>query len=95
MLNVSVNIGWQSIVFKFDGLWSGLEEVADKVMNQFGLGALIVEKQKAFIMDEIKSYLRGLAECMMWSPSQGIDLCMRDFWIDLGWEWPWVYPTCK
>jgi len=95
MEHFRVDIGWQTIVFKFDGLWSGLEEIADKVMNQFGLGNVLVAKQKQYIMDEIKTYVRGLAVCMMWSPSQGIDLCMREFWIGLGWEWPWVYPTCK
>jgi len=95
MEHFRVDIGWQTIVFKFDGLWSGLEEIADKVMNQFGLGNVLVAKQKEFIMSEIKTYVRGLAVCMMWSPSQGIDLCMRDFWVGLGWEWPWVYPTCK
>jgi len=95
MEHFRVDIGWQTIVFKFDGLWSGLEEIADKVMNQFGLGNVLVAKQKQYIMSEIKTYVRGLAVCMMWSPSQGIDLCMRDFWIGLGWEWPWVYPTCK
>jgi len=95
MEHFRVDIGWQTIVFKFDGLWSGLEEIADKVMNQFGLGNVLVAKQKQYIMSEIKTYVKGLAVCMMWSPSQGIDLCMRDFWIGLGWEWPWVYPTCK
>ena len=60
-----------------------MEEIADKVMNQFGLGNVLVAKQKQYIMNEIKTYVRGLAVCMMWSPSQGIDLCMRDFWVDL------------
>ena len=42
-----VDIGWRSISFKFDGLWSaGLGDLADKVMNQLGVGGLIVEKQK-------------------------------------------------
>jgi len=90
-----VDIGWQTISFKFDGLWKGFGEIADKVMNQLGVGGLIVEKQKRWIMGEIKTYLRGMAVCMMWSPSQGLDLCMRQFWIDLGWEYPWVYPDCK
>jgi len=95
MEHFKVNIGWQTIRFKFDGLWTGFEEIADKVMNQLGVGGLIVEKQKRWIMGEIKTYLRGLAVCMMWSPSLGVDLCMRQFWIDLGWEYPWVYPDCK
>lgn len=89
-----VDIGWQTISFKFDGLWKGFGEIADKVMNQLGVGGLIVEKQKRWIMGEIKTYLKGLAVCMMWSPSLGLDLCMRQFWIDLGWEYPWVYPDC-
>ena len=41
-----VDIGWQTISFKFDGLWKGFGEIADKVMNQLGVGGLIVEKQK-------------------------------------------------
>lgn len=94
MEHFKVDIGWQTIRFKFDGLWKGFGEIADKVMNQLGVGGLIVEKQKRWIMGEIKTYLRGLAVCMMWSPSLGLDLCMRQFWIDLGWEYPWVYPTC-
>ena len=35
-------------------------------------------------MGEIKDYLRGLAVCIMWSPSIGIELCMRNYWIALG-----------
>jgi len=94
MDHFKVDIGWQTIRFKFDGLWKGFGEIADKIMNQLGVGGLIVEKQKRYIMGEIKTYLRGLAVCMMWSPSLGLDLCMRQFWIDLGWEYPWEYPTC-
>eukprot|EP00092_Neocalanus_flemingeri_P026595 GFUD01028824.1.p1 GENE.GFUD01028824.1~~GFUD01028824.1.p1 ORF type:complete len:560 (+),score=164.45 GFUD01028824.1:83-1762(+) len=94
MEHFKVDIGWQTISFKFDGLWKGFGEIADKVMNQLGVGGLIVEKQKRWIMGEIKTYLRGLAVCMMWSPSLGLDLCMRQFWIDLGWDYPWVYPDC-
>ena len=41
-----VDIGWQTIRFKFDGLWKGFGEIADKIMNQLGVGGLIVEKQK-------------------------------------------------
>jgi len=94
MEHFKVDIGWQSISFKFDGLWKGFGEIADKIMNQLGVGGLIVEKQKRWIMQEIKTYLHGLAVCLMWSPSLGVDLCMRQFWIDLGWEYPWVYPDC-
>ena len=43
---ISVDIGWQTIRFKFDGLWKGFGEIADKIMNQLGVGGLIVEKQK-------------------------------------------------
>jgi len=95
MEHFKVDIGWQTISFKFDGLWKGFGEIADKVMNQLGVGGLIVEKQKRWIMGEIKTYLRGLAVCVMWSPSLGLDLCMRQFWIDLGWDYPWVYPDCN
>ena len=47
------------------------------------------------VISEIKSYLRGLAVCLLWSPSEGLDLCMRRYWIDLGWEYPWLYPSCN
>jgi len=95
MEHFKVDIGWQTIRFKFDGLWKGFGEIADKIMNQLGVGGLIVEKQKRYIMEEIKTYVRGLAVCMMWSPSLGLDLCMRQFWIDLGWEYPWYIPSCN
>ena len=35
-------------------------------------------------MDEIKEYTRGMAECVMWRPSLGLELCMRQFWIEQG-----------
>ena len=48
-----------------------------------------------WLISEIKSYLRGLAVCLLWSPSEGLELCMRRYWIELGWEYPWVYPSCN
>ena len=90
-----VNSGWRDITFKFDGFLKGIGELADKLLNQLGVGRRIVEKQKSWVMGEIKSYLKGMAVCMMWSPSMGLDLCMRQYWIDLGWTYPWVYPSCK
>ena len=38
---------------------------------------------KAWVVKEIKTYLHGMAVCMMWSPGMGMELCMRKFWIDL------------
>eukprot|EP00091_Calanus_sinicus_P001015 TRINITY_DN10973_c0_g1_i2.p2 TRINITY_DN10973_c0_g1~~TRINITY_DN10973_c0_g1_i2.p2 ORF type:complete len:111 (+),score=28.60 TRINITY_DN10973_c0_g1_i2:153-485(+) len=37
MEHFKVDIGWQTIRFKFDGLWKGFGEIADKVMNQLGV----------------------------------------------------------
>ena len=37
-----------------------------------------------YVMDEIKSYMRGMAVCAMWEPAAGLQLCMRQYWIDLG-----------
>ena len=90
-----IDISWGDISFKFDNLAGGLSDLADKLMNQLGVGGTIVRKQKELIMAEIKNMLRGLTECAMYHPSRGMDTCMRDFWIGLGWEWPWVYPTCQ
>ena len=42
----SVDIGWQDVTFKFDGFLDGLGELADKIINQLGLGRLMVAKQK-------------------------------------------------
>ena len=92
---ILVDMGWRENIFKFDGFLSGLGELADKIMNQLGVGRLIVRKQKKWVIGEIKSYMRGMAVCMMWSPSMGLELCMRQYWIDLGWEYPWVYPSCN
>ena len=95
MKSFIVDMGWRDNIFKFDGFLSGLGELADKIMNQLGVGRLIVRKQKKWIIEEIKSYMRGMAVCMMWSPSMGLELCMRQYWIDLGWEYPWTYPSCS
>ena len=43
---VSVDIGWQDVTFKFDGFLTGLGELADKIINQLGLGRLMLAKQK-------------------------------------------------
>jgi len=91
----NVDAGWRHITFKFDGFLQGLGNLADKLMNELGIGNRIVERQKNWIIGEVKSYLKGMAVCMLWSPSMGIELCMRDYWINLGWEFPWVYPSCK
>ena len=37
------------MLLQFDGLWSGLGEVADKVMNQLGVGGIILHKQKRYL----------------------------------------------
>jgi len=95
MENFKIDATWGNIGFKFDGLWKGFNEIADKVMNQLGVGGVIVRKQKELIVAEARKYLQGLAECIMWKPAQGMELCMRNFWIVLGWEYPWVYPTCQ
>ena len=91
----SVDAGWRDIGFKFDGFLSGLGEVADTLLNELGVGGLIVRRQRARLVREIKSYLRGTAVCMLWSPGMGLELCMRRFWINLGWEYPWVLPSCQ
>jgi len=90
----TVDSQWEDVTFLFDGLWSGWGELADLVMNELGVGGVIVDKQKKYVMDEIKSYMRGMAVCAMWEPAAGLQLCMRQYWIDLGWAYPWVYPTC-
>ena len=41
-----MDIGWQDVTFKFDGFLDGLGELADKIINQLGLGRLMVAKQK-------------------------------------------------
>ena len=46
MSYVSVDIGWQDVTFKFDGFLTGLGELADKIINQLGLGRLMLAKQK-------------------------------------------------
>ena len=57
-----VNIGWQTIRFKFDGLWTGFEEIADKVMNQLGVGGLIVEKQKRYLHKQTDKLKMNIAD---------------------------------
>ena len=44
---------------------------------------ILIRLIKAWVVSEIKTYLRGMAVCMMWSPGMGLELCMRKFWIDL------------
>jgi hypothetical protein len=34
------------LIMQFDGLWGGLGELADKVMNQLGVGGIILQKQR-------------------------------------------------
>ncbi|XP_023329327.1 uncharacterized protein LOC111702036 isoform X2 [Eurytemora carolleeae] len=91
----SVDSEWRETTFSFDGVLQGLGELADMMMNELGVGEIIVKKQKSWVMDEIKEYTRGMAECVMWRPSLGLELCMRQFWIEQGWSYPWTYPTCS
>jgi hypothetical protein len=53
-------------------------------LQQLVLLHLAVSPRFSYIMGEVKSYLRGLAVCLMWSPSLGLELCMRNYWISLG-----------
>ena len=71
-----IDISWGDISFKFDNLAGGLSDLADKLMNQLGVGGTIVRKQKELIMAEIKNMLRGLTECAMYHPARGMDTCM-------------------
>jgi len=89
-----IDSDWENVAFMFDGLWSGWGEFADLVMNELGVGGVIVQKQKRYILGEIKTYLRGMAECAMRKPALGLELCMRQYWINLGWTYPWEYPVC-
>ena len=59
-------------------------ELADTIMNQLGVGQKILEGEKRWIINEIKIYLKGLAECILWSPSIDIDKCMGLYWTKLG-----------
>lgn len=93
--NFDIDAGWRDINIKFDGFLTGVGDLADTLLNKLGVGQLIVERQKAWAVKEIKTYLHGMAVCMMWSPGMGIELCMRKFWIDEGWEYPWKYPDCN
>jgi len=70
--------------FKFDGVLTGMGELADTIMNQLGVGQKILEGEKRWIINEIKIYLKGLAECILWSPSIDIDKCMGLYWTGLG-----------
>ena len=45
---------------------------------------LIVIPFSRYILGEIKTYLRGMAECAMRKPALGLELCMRQYWINLG-----------
>ena len=84
---LSVYLSWGedcNNCFKFDGALTGMGELADTIMNQLGVGQKILEGEKRWIINEIKIYLKGLAECILWSPSIDIDKCMGLYWTKLG-----------
>ena len=37
---------------------------------------------QSWVLSEIKTWVHGMAVCMIWSPGLGLELCMREFWID-------------
>ena len=61
---------------------------------QLGVGAILAEKQRDKIVSEVESYMKGLFECLLYHTAEVLEVCMRRFWIDRGWTWPWTVPPC-
>ena len=58
------------------------------------IGNVILQKKRLAIMEEIETYARRLFECILHDVYEGPSECMKQWWIDQGWVYPWVYPTC-
>ena len=61
---------------------------------QMKIGNIILQKKRVAIMEEIENYSRVLFQCILHDVYEGPKECMKQWWIDQGWTYPWDYPSC-
>eukprot|EP00096_Caligus_rogercresseyi_P001828 TRINITY_DN13103_c0_g1_i1.p1 TRINITY_DN13103_c0_g1~~TRINITY_DN13103_c0_g1_i1.p1 ORF type:complete len:289 (-),score=15.80 TRINITY_DN13103_c0_g1_i1:192-1058(-) len=87
-----IGLNWHKLAFKFDNLVGGT--MTDWMLNQIGLGNLIIDTQRNMIIDEVEDLFRALYNCVLTHSGRGIEPCMDKFWISRGYELPFVIPEC-